>query len=194
LTIYFHAPAFAGDAREDGRLDESAAAWINAATQRVLPGVGGIVDTLYRELESPGAFTAEAADCLARLLLVRLARMWAGHAKALSPITPLMLQRVNDYVQASLSNRISVRQMAAVAGLPANRFAQAFTDHTGQSPHQYVLTQRLNMAASLLARSRMSLAEVAVISGFCSQQHLTNTMRLRLGVTPGRYRSNAKCG
>jgi AraC family transcriptional regulator len=183
-----------GDVREDGRLDEPAAARINAATERVLPGVGGIVNALSAELESPDAFTAEAADCLARLLLVRLGRAQADLARSLSPITPVMLQRVKDYVQASLSEQILVSQMAAVAGLSVNRFAQAFTDHIGQAPHQYVLAQRLNMAVSLLVRSRMSLAEVAATCGFASQQHLTTTMRSRLGITPAQYRAKTGRG
>jgi AraC family transcriptional regulator len=194
LNIYFHSLAFDGDLREEGRLDEAAASRINTALERVLPGLRGIADELTAELQHPDAFSAEAVDCLARLLLVRLASLQARLAQSHSPITPLMLERVKDFVQSSLSEKILVGQMASVAGMPASRFAHAFTKLTGQAPHQYVLTQRLDMAASLLARSRLSVADVAATCGFASQQHLTNRMRSRLGTTPAQYRAHADLG
>lgn len=191
VNIYFNNAAFGGEGPAQGQLGEAAAARINAALVRVLPGVRGIADGLAAELRDPTPFSAEAADCLARLMLVQVARAQLQLREARSAISPVMLKRLQDYVQANLAKRILVGQMAAVVGMSVNRFAQAYTAQTGQSPHQFVLTQRLELAASLLARTRMPLAEVAVACGFASQQHLTNTMRTKTGTTPARYRSDA---
>lgn len=191
LIVYFHAPAYDGDARGEGRLDTSAAMGINRALERVLPGMRELTGHLAQELEHPDPFSTEAVDCLARLLLVRLASLGVRAGTPHNPISPLMLERVKDYIQANLSERILVGQLAAVANLPPSRFAVAFTRLTGQAPHQYVLSQRLGQAASLLLRSRQSLASIAATCGFASQQHLTNRMVARFGTTPAQYRASA---
>lgn len=192
VNIYFKSAALDGEALAQGHLDEAAAACINAALVRVLPGIRDIADGLAAELRAPNPLSAEAVDCLARLMLVRVARAQLRLQKARSPITPVMLKRIQDYVRANLTGQILVGQLAAVAGMSVNRFADAYTTQTGQSPHQFVLMQRLELAASLLARTRMPLAEIAVACGFSSQQHLTNTMRAKAGTTPARYRSDAR--
>jgi AraC family transcriptional regulator len=191
VNIYFKSAAFGGEGPAAGRLDEAAAACINAALVRVLPGIRDIADSLAAELSDPNPLSVEAVDCLARLMLVQVARAQLQLQKARSPITPVMLKLIQDFVQANLAEQILVGQMAAVVGMSVNRFAHAYTTQTGQSPHQFVLTQRLELAASLLARTRMPLAEIAVACGFASQQHLTNTMRAKTGTTPARYRSDA---
>ena len=93
---------------------------------------------------------------------------------------------------AHLGERILVADMAAAVGMPSSRFAHAFTACAGLSPHQFVLGLRLGRALELLARTPLGLAEVAAACGFASQQHLTNQMRKRMGITPGRYRQSKR--
>jgi AraC family transcriptional regulator len=62
----------------------------------------------------------------------------------------------------------------------------------GLPPHRYVLMLRLQHAQELLLHSSASLADVAAACGFSSQQHLTHTMRQRLGTTPGRCRTGPR--
>jgi AraC family transcriptional regulator len=89
---------------------------------------------------------------------------------------------------AHLSERSLVADLARQAGLPPNRFAQAFSEHTHRSPHQFVLALRLEHAAQLLRASNLTLVKVAHDCGFANQQHLCNATRRHLGTTPGRYR------
>jgi AraC family transcriptional regulator len=132
--------------------------------------------------------TAEAVDSLSRLLLVRLARQLRDSGTASVPLTPKVLASLRDYIDAHLSERILVADLAREAGLSPNRFAQAFSEHTRQSPHQFVLGLRLDRAAQLLRGSNLNLVEVALECGFANQQHLCNAMRHHLGTTPSRYR------
>jgi AraC family transcriptional regulator len=120
---------------------------------------------------------------------VRLTRQRVKAQIHANPLTPVRLRRLADYVQAHLEQRILVADLAAVAELPVNRFAAAFATATGQSPHQYVLVQRLARAEALLRFGTEPLAEVAAASGFSSQQHMTQVMRMRTGRTPARLRS-----
>lgn len=150
--------------------------------------VQDLVQALVAELQQPDGFAAEAADSLGRLLLLRLARRPPRAAPALDA---RRLARLREHVAAHLHEPIRVADMAAVCGLSPSRFAHAFGAATGQAPHQFLLAQRLAQAVAMLRRPGPSLAEVAVACGFASQQHLTQVMRRRLGVTPGQLRREA---
>ena len=176
INIYFAPQAFDGTGQQP---------MLNGS----LNGGRALFDALADELAHGDAFDDEATDSLARLILVRLARQHSRARVAANPLTPARLDRLNEYVEANLEQRILVADLAAVAGLPVNRFAAAFAAATGQSPHQYVLAQRLARAETLLRFGHEPLAEVAAASGFASQQHMTQVMRSRLGQTPARLRS-----
>lgn len=149
----------------------------------VLPRLRPLAEALAHELAGGDAFAAEAADSLARLVLVQLQRH--GSRASLSPAT---LARLQDYVAANLERRLFVHELAALAGWPPQRFTQAFARQTGCTPHQWVMQQRMAAALALLRQGELPLAEVAARCGFASQQHMTTQLRRRLGRTPGRLR------
>jgi AraC family transcriptional regulator len=184
LNIYFHADAFNGDDDEAPRLHEE-----QHLFNATIPGMRQLVDQLVDELCSPGQLNVEAADSLARLLLVRLSRHQRQTARVCNPLTPAVLARLRDYVAEHLGERILVTDLAMQAGLSPSRFAHAFSEQVRQSPHQFVLAMRLERATELLRHSPLNPADVAHACGFASQQHLTNAMRRALGITPGRYRA-----
>lgn len=190
LNIYFHAGAFAADLNEgaDGGRPGDLSPLFNAS----MPGAGQLAQELVAELTTPGALAAEAADSLARLVLVRLMRRQRSAAQRAHPLTAQALARLREYVDAHLGGRILVGDLAAVVGLTPNRLAQLFVQHLGQTPHQFVREARLQRAVHLLQQSSLTLAEVAVHSGFASQQHLTHTMSRRLNITPARCRAAAR--
>jgi AraC-like DNA-binding protein len=183
LTIYFCADAFDGD-------DDAASPL--ALSQPLfnigVPGIRAIADQLVDELNSPAIHHTEAADSLARLLLVNVARHLQRTPAPSQALGPVALAQLRDFVMAHLTERILVADLARQVGLSPNRFAWAYKEQTGQSPHQFVLALRLEHAGDLLRHSKLGLADVAHACGFASQQHLTNAMHRHLGLTPRRYR------
>lgn len=191
INVYFNARAFEHpDDAAWGPLLANAEPLLNAS----LTGGAGLIDMLAAELGTAHPFSAEAVDSLARLILLRLARQPSQAAPRANPLTPAVHARVVDYTLANLDQRVLVADLAAVAGLTPNRFAQAFTAARGESPHQFVLRLRLEQALQRLHQTAESLADVAAACGFASQQHLTRVMRTRLGVTPARERLSAQHG
>ncbi len=190
LSLYFHADALAD--REIGAQGPTldGAPPLNVC----VPGIRTLADELVAELKAGPLWSSEAVDSLGRLLLIKVARHRAQHRAARNPLTPQLLGRLVEHVQAHLSERILVRDLAAVVGLSPNHFAHAYTACTGQSPHQFVMAQRLQLAQSLLQNDRQPLADVAAACGFANQQHLTQVMRKQLGVTPARYRQVQHAG
>ena len=76
---------------------------------------------------------------------LELAAIVAGDAPA--PVRgglPLRaLQRVRQYVEAHLNEKISVQSLANIAGLSMYHFARAFKQSEGVTPHSYVLERRI---------------------------------------------------
>lgn len=102
------------------------------------------------------------------------------------------LKRVEDYVVAHFDRRISLSDMAKVAGLSRMHFAAQFRVATGYRPREFLLHQRVEQAKSLLSNTDTPLAAVALAVGFCTQAHFSTVFRRLTGETPARWRSIRK--
>jgi len=79
--------------------------------------------------------------------------------------------------------------MSAVSGLSLYHFAREFKRSTGMTPHNYLSRKRVERAQEMLARTDLSLSEIAIAVGLFDQSHLARHFRQILGLTPGEYRS-----
>ena len=68
------------------------------------------------------------------------------------------------------------------------RFARAFKQSTGSSPHRYVLEARIARAKELLRNRAMPITEVAMRTGFATPSHFSVTFRRITSVTPRAFR------
>ncbi len=184
LNIYIRSPAVLDDDQHGlGRQLQQGGPIFNL----VLPGSSALVRRLALEMVEGGPFSMEAVESLALLVLVQLGRRRLN-SNGPRLMSAQRMARLGEYIVANLGERILVADLAVVAGLPAGQFARAFTRYTGRSPHQYVLSRRVEHATAMLRHGQGSLAEVAAACGFASQQHMTHVLRGRLGMTPAALR------
>ncbi len=99
-------------------------------------------------------------------------------------LPPVPLARVLDFIEAHLGESITLESLAGVAGFSPSHFTTLFRRATGLAPHQFLMERRVERARTLLAGTRLSIAEVAVLAGFADQSHLTRTFKRVAGVTP----------
>ena len=84
-------------------------------------------------------------------------------------------------------------QLAAVVRLNPYHFARQFKAATGLPPHQYAILRRVERAKQFLhAGTDLSLAEVALDSGFSDQSQFSRHFKRLVGVTPGQFRTPAR--
>ena len=102
------------------------------------------------------------------------------------------LKRVVEYVDHHLSGKITLLDLAAVAGLSRMHFASQFRAATGFRPHEYLLRRRIQRAEELLRQSTLTLVEIALTVGFQTQAHFTTVFKRFVGDTPYQWR-NANC-
>ena len=99
------------------------------------------------------------------------------------------LKRVAEYVDSHLSKKITLSDLAAVAGLSRMHFASQFRMATGLRPHEYLLRQRIRRADELLRNTAMTIVEVALSVGFQTQAHFTTVFKRIAGSTPAQWRN-----
>jgi transcriptional regulator GlxA family with amidase domain len=98
------------------------------------------------------------------------------------------LKRVVEFVDANLSNRVSLLDLAAVAGLSRMHFASQFRVATGLRPHEFVLRRRIRRSKELLRTSPMAIVEIAFAVGFQTQAHFTTVFKRFAGHSPRQWR------
>jgi len=98
------------------------------------------------------------------------------------------LQRIREYIDRHLEENVELETLADTAGLSKWHFARAFKQSVGMPPHFYLIQRRLERAQRLLAETDLSLAQIALKSGFSDQSHFSRRFRMFLGVTPRSFR------
>jgi AraC-like DNA-binding protein len=100
------------------------------------------------------------------------------------------LLRAKDLADARYSEPLGVDDMAAAAGLSRAHFSREFRREFGESPHQYLLTRRLERAAWLLRATDRSVADVCFSVGLSSVGSFTTSFTRAFGVSPTAYRAS----
>jgi len=103
-------------------------------------------------------------------------------------LAPARLRRVSELVHAKIEGELTLPEMAESAELSTAHFSQMFRKSTGQSPHQFVLHQRVERAKQMLRAAEARVLDVAVACGFKTQQHFARVFRRVCGASPTEYR------
>lgn len=82
----------------------------------------------------------------------------------------------------------SISEMARVTGLSAPHIHTLFKQHLGTTPHQYVLTRRLNFARHLIVSTDTSIKQVCTACGFDNIETFYRCFRNRFSSSPGEFR------
>jgi AraC-like DNA-binding protein len=136
----------------------------------------------WQDMTSSALHTRPRSDALAGLRRQMPAPTHRGG------LPPGAMRRVQEHVDAHLSESIDLAELSAIAGLSVFHFARQFKLSTGLTPHHYLVRQRVHQAQQMLASTDLSLSDVAFATGFSDQSHLTRHFRQILEMTPGQFR------
>lgn len=97
------------------------------------------------------------------------------------------IRRALDYMESTTEGRISLAELADVAGISRFHFARIFKREVGVSPVAYLERLRIERAKELIRDAAISLADVAYAVGFSDQSHFIRRFKRHLGRTPADY-------
>lgn len=99
------------------------------------------------------------------------------------------LLRAKDLADHRYSERVDVGDMADAAGLSRAHFSREFKQAFGTSPHAYLLTRRLERAATLLRSTDHTVVEICLEVGLQSVGSFTTSFKRTYGKSPAQYRA-----
>ena len=93
-----------------------------------------------------------------------------------------------------LAEKIDWNEAAKSLGVSYSTMRHVFRKHTGLSPHQYQIQQRLNKARLLLNTTEGSLKTIAQSVGFECPFHFAHLFKRKTGRSPGDWRVAVRGG
>ena len=146
--------------------------------------------TALRERREDGLYV----ESLAQMIAVHLAATHSSRSKrgaipqAAASLPSWKMRRLMEFIEANLDGDLSLEHMAAEVDISPLYLPRAFKTAFGQSPHQYVLSRRIERAKDLLRSTADPVVEIALACGFSSQSHLSNWFVRQVGLSPAVYR------
>ena len=124
---------------------------------------------------------------LVEMMRIPPAQVRTGRSAALDE---RVLQMVLSYIDSNLDGDLTLEKLSCLAGVIEHKFARSFKKITGDTPHHYVLSRRIDAARKALQTGDRPISEIAYATGFSSQSHMTTVFKRELGVTPAQFRGD----
>lgn len=108
------------------------------------------------------------------------------------PVLLRRLLRAKDRMDAASHEAWPVKRLAEVSGVTEAHFARSFKRAFGVPPHRYLLTRRIEQAATLLRDTALSITEIAFATGWESLGTFGRTFHDITGKSPSAMRVEAQ--
>ncbi|GHV39124.1 hypothetical protein FACS189490_02220 [Clostridia bacterium] len=144
-------------------------------------------DAVIRKIEEfttrEAAFRYEEDVLLYFLKLVKRDKL-KGHPRA--------VHRAIHYVDAHLTVKLKLADIARYAGVSAGYLSAVFSREMGMPLSEYILMRKIQESAYFIRNREHSAADVAHLYGFSGQSYYISVFKRFMGVTPGEYRNGGE--
>ena len=149
---------------------------------------------IHEELSCPGPYTAPYVHALVLLALAGLMRRLSSQEsprrsmRAKGGLPSWRLKRALELLEFSLSESLTLTELARALKLHPTSFCRGFRESTGLTPHRYLLLCRVNRAKEMMKDPDCTLTEIALVCGFNSSSQFSVVFRRLEGVSPRSFR------
>lgn len=129
-----------------------------------------------------------------RLCGLQFHRIVASFAEHLTDIEndESLPYRVKRYLDERLNESLSLQKLAEQTGYSSAYIGRCFKAAYGQTPYQYLLSEKLTAAEKLLSQTDMKIRQVAALFGFNDEFHFSNAFYKHFGYRPNALRKKNK--
>ncbi|WP_027093742.1 AraC family transcriptional regulator [Cohnella thermotolerans] len=128
-------------------------------------------------------------------LYMLLAEFWTSGAwsarQAELPSDVRVVERLKEaltYIDNHYGRKLTVRELAAAAGMSEGHFSRTFKSYMGKTPVEYINHFRLRHAAARLAGADLTVGEAAIEAGFDNFSYFSKMFRSLFQCSPSEYR------
>lgn len=146
---------------------------------------------LLQALQAPELGSQVIYESLARIFLVKLLQKYGLRSEprqGRAALTSRRFKRVLDYIARRHGGDILLEDMAREASLSPFHFSRLFKEAMGMSPHQFVMSYRVEQAKAQLADPERAMIDIALACGFGDQAHFSRVFKQFTGLTPRQHR------
>lgn len=108
-----------------------------------------------------------------------------------TPLTPPVMEAIM-YIEHNYAANPSLAKTAQIANFSPSYFSRLFLSQLGMPYSEYLNNVKLRHAQILLTQTEHSLMEIAEETGFCHGNYFCAQFKKKVGMTPGRYRRQAR--
>ncbi|WP_412778724.1 AraC family transcriptional regulator [Bordetella ansorpii] len=138
--------------------------------------------------DADGRLRANQTAHEALSLLLRGQSMTRKGAAPKGGLSVAVRRRLRDYIDAHLTQSLTLGDLADVAALSEFHLARMFRVSFGLPPHAWIAQARVDRARALLSATALPLADVATQCGYANVSHFSHRFRASVGATPNAYR------
>jgi AraC-like DNA-binding protein len=112
-------------------------------------------------------------------------------AKSIAAKLPDPVERGLHYIQKNISTQCCAGDIIRESGLSRANFNRIFRRSIGQSPMEFIINQKINMAKSLLLRTDLPIKEIASRTGYQDPLYFSALFKKYTGMSPRKFRSTS---
>jgi AraC-like DNA-binding protein/ligand-binding sensor protein len=101
----------------------------------------------------------------------------------------LAMQKAEAFIRENFTRKISLREIAKIAGLSAPYFSTIFKEEMGENLSRYINRLRVEKASKMLLETNIALSEISSACCFEDQSWFSKIFKSFTGISPGKYRS-----
>jgi AraC-like DNA-binding protein len=113
-------------------------------------------------------------------------------AEGLTADYPATLRQAMEFIQRTLTRPVKLHEIASAAGLSIRHCTRLFKEHTGCSPMQFFIQQRMTMAENLVMNTSEPFKQIASSLGYDNALHFSIQFKQHFKVSPRHYRERAR--
>jgi AraC-like DNA-binding protein len=167
--------------------------WPSGAIDETIGHLGwAMVEVLENPQRSSLLFLDHVANAINTHFAYAYGGMRARPAIERGRLVPWQERRYKEILADRLAERTDLGELADECRVSASRMAFALQRANGKSPHRRILERQVEKAKDMLVDFRLSIAEVAVASGFADQSHLIEVFSELVGASPVVWRRMSK--
>lgn len=104
----------------------------------------------------------------------------------------VMMSSAKDYIHRQLASDLSIDELSAYLGISSSYFSMLFKQHFGCTFVEYVTSERIELAKSLLLMTDKSVTEIGRSVGYVERRYFNKVFQKLTGEIPSEYREKRK--